>query len=290
MNERLGLGTVQIGLPYGVANRSGQVDPEEARAILTYAESMGLDLLDTAVAYGESERRLGRIGVNNWRVVSKLPPVPQECRNISAWIDESVSESLERLRITSLYGLLLHDPQQLLREHGEAFFRDLAALKDRNKVEKIGVSIYGPDELEALIPRFELNLVQAPFNVIDRRLATSGWLDKLHEAEIEVHVRSVFLQGLLLMGPERRPAQFRAWHPIWGEWHAWLDEQELSPLQACLRFVMSHAEIDKVIVGVESATQLQEIIENAGGTAVAAPQTIISEDLDLIDPSRWTQS
>lgn len=287
MNNRLALGTVQFGLPYGIANINGQVGHDEAAAILAHAESAGLDLLDTAVAYGESERRLGEIGIGHWRVVSKLPPVPQACTNISAWVEESVDDSLERLGVAALYGLLLHSPQQLLGAQGEELYRAYVALKHRHKVEKIGVSIYGPDELEALVPRFKMDLIQAPFNVIDRRLATSNWLARLHDSGIEVHTRSVFLQGLLLMDEKSRPAQFDNWQPLWTKWHRWLDEHELSPLQACLGFVFSHSEIDQIVVGVDSLAQLKAILKDTGTTAEIAPHSFVIDDPDLINPSRW---
>jgi aryl-alcohol dehydrogenase-like predicted oxidoreductase len=289
MNERLALGTVQIGQPYGVANLSGQIGLDESRAILAHAESAGLDLLDTAVAYGESERRLGEIGVGHWRVVSKLPAVPQDCPDISSWVEESVVGSLERLGVTALYGLLLHSPQQLLDSQGDEIYRALVALKDLGIVQNIGVSVYGPDELEALVPHFKMDLVQAPFNVIDRRLATSGWLARLHNAGIEVHVRSVFLQGLLLMEADHRPEQFDKWQPLWATWHRWLKEHALEPLQACLGFVLSHSEIDQVLVGVDSLAQMKAILANTGATAEMPPQSLMSDDPNLINPSRWIQ-
>lgn len=288
MNNRLALGTVQFGLPYGIANANGQVGHDEAAAILAHAESVGLDLLDTAVAYGEAERRLGEIGIDHWRVVSKLPAVPQGCANISAWVEKSVDDSLERLGIEALYGLLLHRPQQLLGVHGEALYWACVALKNQRKVEKIGISVYGPDELEAIVSHFEMDLVQAPFNVLDRRLATSNWLTRLHDSGIEVHTRSVFLQGLLLMDETSRPAQFDSWQPLWTTWHRWLDENELSPLQASLGFVLSHPEIDQVVVGVDSLAQLESILANIETSAGVVPQSLISNDPNLINPSRWT--
>src|SRR3990172_7099104 len=110
---KLALGTVQFGLPYGVANLHGQVSFDEARAILNYAETAGLDMLDTAVAYGNSEQHLGEIGVTQWQVVSKLPAIPEACADVAAWVGASVEASLQRLQIRQLHGLLLHSPAQL---------------------------------------------------------------------------------------------------------------------------------------------------------------------------------
>ena len=287
MTNRLVLGTVQFGLPYGIANQAGQVSRAEATAIMDHARGRGIDTLDTAIAYGESEQRLGEIGVAQWQVISKLPAVPEYCTDIAEWVHESVLGSLQRLRIQRLRGLLLHHPHQLLGPEGSALYRALVSIKNQGKVEKIGISIYGPDELDALWPRYRFDLVQAPFNIIDRRLAVSGWLARLHQAGAEVHVRSVFLQGLLLMDAAKRPAAFNRWEPLWQQWHRWLDNQALTPLQACLGFALTQPGIDRVVIGVESLAQLQEILVSVETPAVEPPVTLVSEAPDLVNPSRW---
>jgi len=286
-SNRLALGTVQFGLPYGIANQTGQVRREDVATILGHAWAAGVDTLDTAIAYGDCEERLGEIGVSQWQIISKLPALPESCTDVAGWLEESVEGSLEWLRIPKLRGLLLHRPQQLLGPNGEALYRAMTGLKNQGKVEKIGVSIYDPDELDALSPHFHLDLVQAPLNIIDRRLILSGWLNRLHEAGTEVHIRSVFLQGLLLMEAASRPVTFSRWQPLWQQWHRWLADQALTPLQACLGFALSHAEIDRIVVGVDSLKQLQEILASVNILALLPPQFLMSEDLDLINPSRW---
>ena len=157
-------------------------------------------------------------------------------------------------------------------------------------VRKIGVSIYEPEELDASLP--------ACSSTWSRRRSTS-WIDDsppragwrgLREAGTEVHVRSVFLQGLLLMGAALRPARFDRWQPLWQQWDRWLGEHALTPVQACLSFVLSQTGVDRVVVGVDSGQQLQEIIAGAAKSPVAPPANLTSEDLDLINPSRWSAS
>ena len=287
IGHRLALGTVQFGLPYGIANRTGVVSATAAAAILSHAESAGFDTLDTAIAYGASEQRLGEIGVGRWRVISKLPPMPEPCTNVKVWVNAAVHASLQRLRIRSLYGLLLHNSRQLLGAQGNALYRALTALKLDGTIDRIGVSIYDPEELDALYPRLQLDLVQAPLNIMDRRLLASGWLNRLHAAGVEVHVRSAFLQGLLLMNDATRPAQFNRWRSLWDEWQRWLNEQALHPLQACLGYLQSQPQIDRVVVGVDSVQQLREILASAGHRGVNPPAELMSEDPELINPSRW---
>jgi len=290
VSSRLALGTAQFGLRYGIANRSGQVSRGDARAILACAAEAGMATLDTAMAYGESETRLGEIGVTRWQVVSKLPALPYGCADVDAQVRQQTGDSLRRLRIPRLHGLLLHRPQDLLEENGPALYEALRVVQDRGAVDKIGVSIYDPDELEELTARFHLDIVQAPFNVMDRRLATSGWLARLHAAGTEVHVRSVFLQGLLLMPPAARPEYFNRWQPLFDRWWGWLEEHGLTPLTACVGFALSHAEVDRAVVGVDSLEHLQAVVAAAVTPPVAPPVNLTSEDTALVNPSRWNLS
>lgn len=288
MSKRLALGTVQLGLPYGIANQSGQVDLDEAKNILAYACDKGIITLDTAIAYGESESVLGKIGVDHWQVISKLPTLPSGDFVVNDWVNESVKDSLKRLGISKLRGLLLHSSQQLLEPQGNELYKSMIALKEQGKIEKMGVSIYSPDELDVLWPLYQFDIVQAPFNILDRRLDTSGWLTRLHMAGVEVHTRSAFLQGLLLMKASERPDKFRRWYSLWGQWHQWLENNNLSPVQACLAFVMSKKEIDRAVFGVDSLKQLKEILANDYDFSLEMPNTLMSDDLDLINPSRWS--
>ncbi|WP_223805742.1 aldo/keto reductase [Pseudanabaena sp. UWO310] len=287
MRNRLALGTVQFGIPYGVANQQGKVSLNSATEILKYAHIGGINTLDTAIAYGDSENCLGQIGVKDWQVVSKLPELPITTNDVLSWARESVHRSLQRLQIPQLYGLLLHRPQQLLSPQGQELHNALNLLKQEGLVNKIGISIYSPTELKELFDRFAFDLVQAPFSILDHSLEKSGWLSRLKVARVEVHVRSIFLQGLLLMNSSHRPAYFNRWQPIWNEWEQWLHTNNLTALQACLHFVLSNHDIDRVVVGVDSLSQLQEILAATTIEAVKPPDKLCCDDPDLINPARW---
>lgn len=286
---KLALGTVQFGLPYGIANQAGQVTRHEGKAILQLAADNGIDTLDTAIAYGESEQRLGEIGIQGWQIISKLPAIPDDCADILQWVAEAVRGSLQRLNINSLYGLLLHRPQQLMEKNGEDLYRALQQLKQDGLVQKIGISIYDPSELNSILilGRFQLDLVQAPFNIFDHRLIDTGWMNRLAEQGTELHVRSVFLQGLLLMSPTDRPKKFTRWDQLWSDWDNWLGNNRLTPLQACLCYALSLPQISKVIIGVDSLGQLNEILQAIQSQAPEIPVAIKTDDLDLLNPARW---
>jgi len=286
MTHKLALGTVQFGLPYGVANSSGQPPLDEMHRILDCAREAGIDTLDTAVAYGDSERRLGEYGMSGWRVISKLP-ARSELGGASAWARACLKQSLADLKVNNLAGLMLHQSALLLGPEGDEIHACMCAMKDEGLVGKVGISVYSPAELEAVIPRFSFDLVQLPFNILDRRMLRSGWLDRLAHLKIEIHARSCFLQGLLLMNERRRPRKFDRWSSTWGRWGGWLHEAGISPLQACLAHSLSIPQISRVLVGVDDESQLREILQSSRLETPPPPDDLFSDDDNLINPSRW---
>ena len=289
MIERVAVGGVQFGMDYGVAG-GHRVAPSEVSRILRMARARGLDTLDTAIVYGNSEEVLGGAGVAHWRVVSKLPAVPLDCRDVQAWILGAVRGSLERLRIPSLHGLLLHRSSDLLGESADAVFAGLEECRKLGLAKKVGLSIYDPAELGPVLSKYPCGLVQSPFSVFDRRLRETGWLDRLAKRGVEIHVRSVFLQGLLLLPDSQRPAAFARWGAQWARWQNWLAASGSSPVSACLRYVLQHEEIDRAIVGVYSCAQLQDIVESDVESGPIPPDSLACNDLDLINPSRWNNA
>ena len=285
---KLALGTVQFGLSYGVANCTGQVAHDEAEKIIHYARAAGINTVDTAIAYGNSEERLGDIGIQGLRVVTKLPEIPDHDLEPERWIADQFSKSLERLKVDRVAGLMLHRPNQLVEDKGGAIWRGMKALKNEGRVEKIGFSIYEPEELEPLWDEFRPDIIQTPYNLLDQRLRSSGWLERLHHSEVEVHARSVFLQGLLLMSSENRPSKFDRWEKLWRAWDNWLDSEQLDPVEACLQFVVSDPMIDYAVVGVDAVEHLREIVTKTNSRSDwRLPDELSVEDKNLLNPTLW---
>ena len=285
---RIVLGSAQFGLNYGITNNVGKVKSQEVRKILSYARENNINTLDTAIEYGDSEASLGMANISNWRVVTKLPVIPKKTNNIPEWIDQQINSSLLRLKIPKLDGLLLHNPIDLLSKNGNEIWKTIQIKKNEGLVKKIGFSIYSPNELELLWSSYRPDIVQVPFNILDRRIKTSGWLQKLNENNVEVHSRSIFLQGLLLMNPIERSKLFYKWQSIWSVLDTWLINNNISPIEAALGFVFSEKNIDCVIVGVESKNQLNEIISISNSSFnLKLPESLSTVDLDLIEPVNW---
>jgi aryl-alcohol dehydrogenase-like predicted oxidoreductase len=190
--------------------------------------------------------------------------------------------------VNSIYGLLLHRPEQLLEAAGQALYKTLQGLKETGQVQKVGASVYAPSELGELTPRYRFDLIQAPFNLVDRRLHTTGWLQRLKDEGVEIHTRSVFLQGLLLMPQATRPAKFASWSELWSKWHGWLSRHKVSAVRACLAFPLSFSEIDRVVVGADSVSQLEQIISAATITAPVDLPDLHCDVESLINPTRWS--
>jgi aryl-alcohol dehydrogenase-like predicted oxidoreductase len=285
---KLALGTAQFGSAYGIASPQPQIGFLESKAIIDSAFRQGMTVLDTAMGYGESEARLGQIGVHPWKVISKLPEVPAG-ENGTTWIANAVKQSLEKLKIESLYGLLLHRPAQLLSDKGPAIYAVLQRLKADGLVQKIGVSIYQPGELDSIFSVAEVDLVQSPLSVLDRRLITSGWLDRLADRGVEVHARSVFLQGRLLMSADQRPAKFDRWADLWARYHKWTASTGLTPLQVCIAYVSALPQVQQVVVGVNGLNHINEILQAQTRQEPIWTPDLATEDEQLLNPLAWLQ-
>jgi aryl-alcohol dehydrogenase-like predicted oxidoreductase len=291
MQNRLALGTVQFGMNYGIANKVGQIPVNECAAILAHARAAGVDTIDTAALYGSSEEVLGAIGVAGFHVVTKLPGLPVECTDVAAWAREQIGASLTRLRQAGVYALLLHRPADLLLPSGRLLFDALRDLKASGHAVKIGYSVYAPAELDALFPAFPPDIVQLPGNVLDRRFRNCGWLDRLKGAGIEVHVRSAFLQGLLLTSPSDLADRFLPWKPLLVDWHAWCEANGLAPFEACLAYLLKDNAADRIIIGVDSASQFSQIlagVKKIDSRHIEFPDRLQCRDEHLVNPANWS--
>jgi aryl-alcohol dehydrogenase-like predicted oxidoreductase len=201
-----------------------------------------------------------------------------------------VDESLARLKVPNLRGLLLHRPEQLLGINGQQLYRALLQLKEAGKVQKIGISVYDPENLAILVPLYQFDIVQAPLNLVDRRLHSSGWLSRLKDYDIEVHTRSAFLQGLLLMSQVAISTRFGQWSYLWDRWSEWLATHDRTAVHACMAYPLSLPEIDRVVVGADSVSQLSQILLAASSDRCHEFPDLQCDAESLINPARWPMS
>lgn len=288
---KLGLGTAQFGMSYGISNTSGQIAPDDVRRILQKASEHGISVLDTAAGYGNAEAVLGQClpAGAAFSIVTKTQPLK------AARVDDAslrqvamnFEASLLRLGRQSVHGLLVHHGGDLLLPGGERLYATLRQWQEKGRVGKIGVSVYDRAEIDALFERFAFDLVQLPLNVFDQRLLRDGTLTTLQRAGVEIHARSVFLQGVLLMETSQLPVHLLELEPYLDAFKAIASERKMSPLVAALAFVKNIPEIAVALVGVISPRQLQECID---AYTLAAPTRFPNcavANESLVDPRCW---
>jgi len=286
---RIGLGTAQLGLNYGITNDDKKVNSESLSKIINLARGSHIKYIDTAISYGDSEIKLGKNNIDDFYLISKLPKIPVEKENVGIWINDQVDESLKRLGVETLYALLLHDTSQLFDESiGGEIDKALNKLKEQGKIKKFGVSAYDPKELLNILKKFSPEIVQLPMNVFDNRFQDHDCLKIMKDKNIEIHSRSAFLQGLLLLKKENLPNQFKKWKSLFEKWQTWLEFNNISAVEACLGHCLSFKEVDCVVVGVDSFMHFNEVIELANRKAkVNYPLDFSSKDINLINPLNW---
>ena len=283
--NRIVLGGAQLGLPYGILNGGETLSREEVARILDTAVDHGIDSIDTAIAYGQSESIIGETSQNRFNIISKLPPLPVDISNVSEWVHSQVQGSLSRLKCTSLDALLLHRPQDLTGAQGVELYAAIESLMAEKMIHRFGVSIYSPDDLEGIIDTFEIHVVQAPLNVFDRRIL--GVTDQLSALNIEVHVRSVFLQGVLIASPQDRPHRFEPWSEHFALFDEWVRSSGVSAMACCMGFALQQPGIAKLVIGTTSAESLDEIMNSIPNSVLEAPTHLQSSVEQLIDPRFW---
>ena len=288
--SKLGLGTAQWGMRYGVSNTQGQTPPEEVREILKVAKSAGISLLDTASLYGNAEQALGQSDLSAFHVITKTPKFGKD------WVTKTDVEhlfqtffsSLHRLGSKSAYGLLIHDADDIFAPNGSQLIDALQRLKSQGRVSKIGVSVYGSSQIKKALDFFKPDIIQVPINVFDQRLIQDGTIEYLSGLGIEVHARSAFLQGLLLMSLNEMPAYFEPWRQLLSKWQRFCIDQSISPLHAALGFVCGLQDISYALVGVQSHCQLMEILDNSTMLSSLDFDQFASDSMKLLNPSLWS--
>ena len=293
MSNKIAIGTVQFGTSYGISNKVGQTHVEEVTRILDYAQKQGITTLDTAAVYGDSEAILGQVlqsGNSKFKIITKTPHFNVEVITDAelAFLHSCFLQSLERLGLEKIEGLLIHACDDLFANNGQKLFKELEMLKVQGIVKMIGVSVYSSQQIDRVLNEFSIDLVQLPVNVFDQRFIEDGSLDRLKNQNVEVHTRSTFLQGLLLMPVESISSWFTPVLPAIKRFHAFAHEMGLSPLQLALGFVNALEQVDRIVIGVNNLAQLQEIVQ-AANTFIDVVQCkeLSVQDPRFINPGNW---
>ena len=283
---RLSLGTVQFGIDYGVANKAGKVSLDEICRMLEFCRNHEIRDLDTAVSYGDAEKTLGLLGVTGFDVVTKLPPLGDDDRDLVGWINKHVNNSLENMKLDRLAGVLFHRSTDAVSV--EIINRAFEDLINQGMVDKYGISYYTVEEaLNPALSDLSGGLAQVPINLVDQSFVNAK--SKVFQRnDLEVHGRSIFLQGLLLLARDELHEYFESWAGLWETWEELTEGSVDRKAELCISFAKSLPEIDCLVCGAQNVSQLAQIHEFLTKNTKAQPETMLfSKDPNLIYPYNW---
>ena len=291
-SQKIGLGTAQFGFPYGISNASGKVNLREVRKILETAKEYNCAVLDTAPSYGNAEAILGknRDILPYFRIFTKIP-ILKDCisHNMRPYLRSTFFKSLKNLGLDKIEGLLVHHASDLLgNNNNDDIISILKELKMEELVNKIGFSCYTPEEAEKILNFFIPDVIQIPVNVFNQEFVHHPILKKLKKTGCEIHARSVFLQGLVFLSSHQRHSYFLPFQGTLDKFHQDLKAKRISPLEACLHYVLQIPEVDHAIIGICQKNELREITK-----ASLLPVKKIfwnlyrSRNSKLINPTLW---
>jgi aryl-alcohol dehydrogenase-like predicted oxidoreductase len=285
---KLVMGTAQLGFNYGVLQK--KINLKEIKPIKNFLFKCNINIIDTAINYGDSEKIIGSSYLNKLKIITKIKIPILKKKILKTWLLEQIQSSLKKLKINYIYGLLVHDYRDLLGDRGKCYAELLKDLKKKKIIKKIGISIYDPKELDLIQKIFKPDIVQAPFNVFDQRLKNSGWLDKLKKSNVKIYARSCFLQGLLINYSQINRIKNKTFtdHKMYlDSWFHWCRINKISSLKACLAFLKQQKKIDYLVVGFDNFNQLKEIVKNFNQKSISIPDIFNNTNLNLIDPRKW---
>jgi aryl-alcohol dehydrogenase-like predicted oxidoreductase len=282
-NVELALGTVQFGMKYGIVGRGEPVPTKEVQDIFAKAWEYGIRVLDTAPAYGTIEENLCSLSKGYpFRMVSKIPALPKESSadKVVDFVSHSIQKSRERLgeRLTTI---LFHRSEDLLEPNGSIAWQ-AASMAISDSAIRLGVSCYSPSELVLLQNKFPVSAAQVPGNAWDQRIITTKNIKN-----VELYLRSVFLQGILLLSPEIASKQLPQATNSINAWGKWCNEHQLTPLQAALSIAKGLPGVRYCVVGVDKLSHLEEILTAWTSTVPLTAPSLSTDNMDVIDPRRW---
>lgn len=282
--KKFSLGTAQFGLNYGLNKK--KVNIKNIREIIKSLNNNKIKKIDTAILYGESEKILGSFFLKRWNVTTKIPEYKTLYGSPEEWTKSQINKSLNLLKIKKLHGVLFHNPDDLFNDNGKRIYKELQRLKKKGFIKKIGISIYNYNKLNKIIKLFKIDIIQAPFNIIDRRLLKSSLMKLQKQKKIELHVRSIFLQGLLLKNLKYKNKKFISYRNIWNSLHNWLSKNRYDIIDVCINDCLKY-NFNTIVIGFENLNQLKRVINYKKIHKLTLPNNLSSTDVNLINPAKW---
>ena len=287
MKNEIILGSANFNQIYGITKNF--IKKKEIKRSFNLALKNNIRIIDTSPLYNKSEKIIGLLNNDKFKIISKIPKIPRNIKkkNIKKWVKLKVINSLKNLKIKKFECLLLHNVDSLLSKNGNEIYKNIKNMKRIGLTNKIGISIYDFNILDKILKKFKFDLIQAPFNILDQRLVTTGWLKKLKKRKIKVYVRSIFLQGILLLKHNQLPEKLKKLNKNLIIWENWLKKNKFKPLQVCISFVLNQRQLDGIVVGYNNKNQLNQILKQKKMKSSFSIPNLNIRNHKLIDPRKW---
>tara|TARA_B100000963_G_scaffold233972_1_gene204411 strand:+ start:1217 stop:2095 length:879 start_codon:yes stop_codon:yes gene_type:complete len=285
--KKIVIGTAQFGLNYGIANSKGKIKISEIKKIIKFAKSKGITKIDTAHAYGDCERRLGKVGIKSFDVIIKLPAT-EPTYPYDQWVKKSINSSLKKMKIKKAETVLIHNVKYLLnRKMGSKIYNELSKFKEKKIINNIGVSLYSVPEVKKVSKKFDIDLILMSLNIFDQRITNKNLIKYLKKKKIKIYTRSTFLQGLLLMPKSKLPKKFYKWKKKFDTWYRELYIKKVNPYDVCLNFVLNNKNIHSTLIGVDDFIQFKELFKIKKVKNFNYNKLKCDNLKNLINPSMW---
>lgn len=274
------IGSANFTQKYGADLK--QINNIEIRKILKIAKKNNISKIDTAESYIKNKNVFNSID-KKFTFFSKIKP-NSKWESLK-YCQKKIEKHFQIFNNCKFETLLIHDIKILFTKSGQKIFKNLEKLKERKHFKKIGISIYDTKSLDYLIYKYKFDVVQCPYNIFDRRIITSGWFEKLKKKKIEIHVRSIFLQGLIVNQNIYRKKYFKKWERLFVDWFKYLKTNKISPIDYCMNDLLNY-NFDKVIIGINSSKNLKDVLN----FKIIEKNKMINfkiNDKKLIDPRNW---
>ena len=289
--KKISIGTAQFGLNYGSLRKRKKITNFDFKKIISYCKKKRISKLDTAINYGDSQKKIGKIlkrSKNKFTITSKIPTLKNvKIKNINKIILNFIKSSRKDLQ-NEIDTILIHDENDLLLKKGKVIFETLSKLKKRKIVKNIGFSIYSFENILKIIKKYQFDTIQVPFNLFDQRILNPKILKTLKRKRIKIQIRSIFLQGLLVEYNKKNLIK-KSFRLKFKNLDEFLSKNKINALEACIMFVKNYNFYSNIIIGVDNFDQLKEILMyfNKNKNCNINFNNLKSNDLQLINPLYW---
>ena len=279
------LGTANLNKKYGFLKKS--IRFSEFKKIIKNSNKNKVRYIDTSINYSGVHKILGKLNLNKIKVITKISIPTNNNINAKLWIKKIIKNIVRDLKTRSLYCVLIHNSNILLNNKYKKYILNLNELKKKGKIKKIGFSVYNLREAKILLKKYKFDILQVPLNIINQTFCDKNFLQNIRKKNIEIHARSIFLQGILLSKDLRKMKYFKRWRTFWKDYYNWLNKNRVSGLTACLSFINGVKNISGYVIGIENEKQFKQVLDCKIKKNLKFESFLSQKNKKLIDPSKW---